>query len=373
MQAEILDVSHWLYDFNFLKYGDVVRQRIIDYCRENEDLSGLLMYNSVLDFERKYLEECLFTASWGNESSDRTGTGVFRKQNVSITIPVYYQFPLLRGKFVSFKNAQTEFFWMILGRTDLNFLNKYGVKYWNEFALKDENGNKLDNLGPVYGKQLRHFGGGETCNKTVDQLLYVINELRTNPDSRRALFNLWNPLENAEMSLVPCHYSYHFTSIEYENKRYIDLHVNQRSADCFLGVPYDFVLFGLFLHFMSIFTGFIPRYIYCTFNDFHLYRTHLMQIRQHSDNYNTSFGLESPKNGTDLVHITDRENLPQIEYNEQYVKSMEFTNTKLDTKLTKNDLEYFLYGLDDFDYQLFTIKNYEKGKRFGKIEAPLAV
>ena len=286
--------------------------------------------DSQLDFEHQYLKKAITTASFGIESGNRTGINTLRTQGCTIDLHCHYSFPIMRGKQIGFKTAFVEFMWILLGRTDLKFLKDNGVNYWDSWVNKE-----TGEFGKIYGHQMRYF---DNQNK-FDQLLYVINELRTNPDSRRALISLWNGSDLNEQSLACCHFLYHFTSFEHNGVRYLDLHVNQRSADIFLGVPYDFLLFSFMLHFMSIMAGYKPRIVHCTFNDWHLYKNHLHQIKVHNDNYLTVVGEKTTGEYKNLADIKKPETLPQIEYNYPLISSFDFLNEdNLKREITQKEL-----------------------------------
>lgn len=173
-------------------------------------------------------------------------------------------FPLLSSKKVYYKGAIAELIWILNGRTDLQYLHDHGVKYWD--LNYDQSGRSDGDLGPVYGKQMRDFNG-------VDQLIDIRNGLQYNPTSRRHLINLWNPVEKDAGVLPCCWYSVQF-NVEGE---YLDLLWNQRSADWFLGVPFDLVMMATFLHMMAKGLNYKPRYVVGSFADTHLYTAHTEQ------------------------------------------------------------------------------------------------
>lgn len=249
----------------------------------NTNIDKTLLQNSIrvmnefsnLPFEEQYVYALYNILENGTVSEDRTGTGTKRIQSQKITIDLNKGFPILRGKKMNFKNALVEMVWIMSGRNDLKFLKDNGVNYWDSWVKED------GTFGPIYGPQMRNFNG-------VDQLNNIINELIKNPDSRRLVVNLWNPVDNDEMALTCCHHDYQLSSfIDVDGVRKLDLHVKQRSADCFLGVPYDFMLFAIYLELICWFVGIQPNKIHITMADFHMYLNHEEQVKQYIENYLT--------------------------------------------------------------------------------------
>lgn len=372
--ADYIDkISYWInIDYDWSKIcelqKDYEKKDILDSHREGyeiRDLEMLYEIDSQLDFEHQYLKKAITTASFGIESGNRTGINTLRTQSCSIDLHCHYSFPIMRGKQIGFKTAFVEFMWILLGRTDLKFLKDNGVNYWDSWVNKE-----TGEFGKIYGHQMRCFDD----QKKFDQLLYIINELRTNPDSRRALISLWNGSDLNEQSLACCHFLYHFTSFEHNGTRYLDLHVNQRSADIFLGVPYDFLLFSFMLHFVSIMTGYKPRIVHCTFNDWHLYKNHLHQIKVHNDNYLTVVGEKTTGEYKNLADIKKPETLPQIEYNYPLISSFDFLNEdNLKREITQKELDNFLNAICLENFDLFRLKNYSSKEHYSQIKADVAV
>lgn len=332
---------------------------------EFSDIQKLYDIDSKLDFEHQYLKQAILTLGFGIESENRTNIDVVRKQYVHIDLHCHYSFPIMRGKQIGFKTAFVEFMWIMLGRTDLKFLKDNGVNYWDSWVNKE-----TGEFGKIYGHQMRYFDN----EKKFDQLLYVINEMRTNPNSRRALINLWNGSDLNEQSLACCHFLYHFTSFEHNGTRWLDLHVNQRSADCFLGVPYDFLLFSFMLHFMSIMTGYKPRIIHCTFNDWHVYKNHFQAVKQHNDQYLSVVGIKNVGEYRNLKDIKNPQELPQIEYNQPLISSFDFLNEdNLKREITKKELDNFLNAICLENFDLFRLKNYSSKEHYSQIKAEVAV
>ena len=170
----------------------------------------------------------------GRDKSDRTGTGTKSVFGRTIEHDMSLGFPILTTKKISFNAARTELLWILNGRTDLKYLEDNGVKYWRPDYRRSDRTDET--LGPVYGKQWRDFNGR-------DQLADLVNAIHFSPDSRRMIVSAWNPAELSEMVLPPCHYAFQV----YVNDGVIDLMWQQRSADVFLGLPYDIAMYGLLL------------------------------------------------------------------------------------------------------------------------------
>ena len=210
---------------------------------------------------KKLMETILYK---GLDKADRTGTGTKSIFGTTIRHDMSMGFPLLTGKRVSFKAARTELLWILQGRTDLKYLEDNGVKYWRpdyERSIRTD-----ETLGPVYGKQWRDFGG-------IDQLWQLVYNIKHNPNSRRLLVSAWNPAEMKDMVLPPCHYAFQV----YVNNGKLDLMWQQRSADVFLGLPYDIAMYGLLLELLAKGSNMQPGQLIGQLGDCHLYNNHLDQ------------------------------------------------------------------------------------------------
>jgi thymidylate synthase len=174
----------------------------------------------------------------GMEKEDRTGTGTRSVFGRTIKHDMALGFPLLTSKRISFNAARTELLWILQGRTDLKYLEDNGVNYWRPDYVRS--GRTDETLGPVYGKQWRDFNG-------VDQLKELVYSINTNPSSRRLIVSAWAPHEMQDMALPPCHYAFQV----YINNDTLDLMWMQRSADVFLGLPYDIAMYGLLLELLA--------------------------------------------------------------------------------------------------------------------------
>ena len=203
----------------------------------------------------------------GTEKGDRTGTGTISIFGTQSRYNLDDGFPLLTTKKLYLKGIIYELLWFLKGSTNIRFLQENNVHIWDEWA--DENGE----LGPVYGHQWRSwpdYDGG-----VIDQIQYVVDQLKTNPDSRRMIVSAWNVAEVNRMALPPCHTIFQF----YVAGDRLSLQLYQRSADTFLGVPFNIASYALLLQMMAQVTGFKPGDFIHTTGDTHLYLNHLEQAR----------------------------------------------------------------------------------------------
>ena len=200
----------------------------------------------------------------GSDKKDRTGTGTKSVFGRTIKHDMSLGFPILTGKKISFNAARTELLWILNGRTDLKYLEDNGVKYWRPDY--ERSGRTDETLGPVYGKQWRDFNG-------VDQLEQLVYSISTNPNSRRLMISAWNPADMPDMVLPPCHYGFQV----YINNGVMDLMWQQRSADVFLGLPYDIAMYGLLLEMLAKGAGLKAGQLIGQLGDCHLYNNHLEQ------------------------------------------------------------------------------------------------
>jgi thymidylate synthase len=206
----------------------------------------------------------------GLDKEDRTGTGTKAVFGRTIKHDMSLGFPILTGKKISFNAARTELLWILNGRTDLKYLEDNGVKYWRPDY--ERSGRTDETLGPVYGKQWRDFNG-------VDQLEKLVHSIKTNPDSRRLMVSAWNPVDMPNMVLPPCHYAFQV----YINNGVIDLMWQQRSADVFLGLPYDIVMYGLLLEMLAKGAKLEAGKLIGQLGDCHLYKNHFDQAKIYLD------------------------------------------------------------------------------------------
>ena len=227
---------------------------------------NIIMINIENEYKR-LLSEIL---DRGVDKSDRTGTGTKSVFGRTIRHDMSLGFPILTGKKISFNAARTELLWILQGRTDLKYLEDNGVKYWRPDY--ERSGRTDETLGPVYGKQWRNFNG-------VDQLKNLVYSIITNPDSRRLIVSAWAPHEMKDMVLPPCHYAFQV----YINNGVMDLMWQQRSADVFLGLPYDITMYGLLLEMLAKGAGLKAGQLVGQLGDCHLYNNHLDQAKLYLD------------------------------------------------------------------------------------------
>ena len=203
----------------------------------------------------------------GATKTDRTGTGTMSVFGNQMRFDMADGFPLLTTKKLHLKSIIYELLWFLRGDTNVHYLQEHGVRIWNEWA--DENGE----LGPVYGHQWRSwpdYNGG-----TIDQIQNVVDMIKNHPDSRRMMVTAWNPAEVEQMALPPCHCLFQF----YVADGRLSLQLYQRSADTFLGVPFNIASYALLLQMMAQVTGLQPGEFVHTTGDTHLYLNHLEQAR----------------------------------------------------------------------------------------------
>ena len=221
---------------------------------------------------KQYLDLLKRITTEGIRKEDRTGTGTLSVFGHQMRFDLSEGFPLLTTKKLHLKSIIHELLWFLQGDTNVKYLQDNGVRIWNEWA--DENGD----LGPVYGKQWRAF---ETLDKNgnrvvVDQIKEAINQIKTHPDSRRLLVCAWHPGQTDDMALPPCHTLFQF----YIANGKLSLQLYQRSADTFLGVPFNIASYALLLMMVAQVTGYEPGEFVHTTGDTHLYLNHLQQVEE---------------------------------------------------------------------------------------------
>mgnify|MGYP003646276197 FL=1 len=200
----------------------------------------------------------------GEDKEDRTDTGTKSVFGRTLRHDMAGGFPLLTAKQISFNAARTELLWILQGKTDLKYLEDNGVNYWRPDY--ERSGRTDETLGPVYGKQWRDFEG-------YDQLYNLVYSIENDPSSRRLMISAWAPHELQSMALPPCHYAFQV----YINKGKLDLMWMQRSADVFLGLPYDIAMYGMLLELLANGAGLKPGKLVAQLGDCHLYNNHLDQ------------------------------------------------------------------------------------------------
>jgi thymidylate synthase len=206
----------------------------------------------------------------GAIKEDRTGTGTKSLFGYQMRFNLQEGFPLVTTKKVHLKSIIHELLWFLKGETNTRYLKENGVSIWDEWA--DENGE----LGPVYGKQWRSWQGAD--GQSIDQISWLINELKRNPDSRRLIVSAWNVADLPKMALMPCHNMFQFyTRVESNGMRSLSCQLYQRSADVFLGVPFNIASYALLTMMIAQVADMVPGDFVHTFGDVHLYSNHFEQ------------------------------------------------------------------------------------------------
>ncbi len=256
---------------------------------------------------REYLDLLSFVMENGTEKSDRTGTGTRSHFGYQMRFDLAKGFPLVTTKKVHFKSVAHELLWMISGDTNIKYLKDNGVRIWDEWA--DENGD----LGPVYGKQWRKWssqadivdlGEGKIGKQfyLFDQLTYVIDQIKENPESRRHIVSAWNVWDIPRMKLPPCHMMYQFHVADGK----LSCQMYQRSADVFLGVPFNIVSYALLTMMIAQVCDLAVGDFVHTFGDVHIYNNHFDQVNEQLS--------RTPKALPRLVLNPDIKNIDDFKY-----------------------------------------------------------
>ena len=236
----------------------------------------------------QYLELLRHVKSEGIKKEDRTGTGTLSVFGYQMRFDLNEGFPLVTTKEIHLKSVIFELLWFLQGDTNIKYLNDNGVSIWDEWANKD------GDLGPVYGAQWRSW---KTKNKTVDQITEVIGEIKCNPKSRRLMVSAWNVGEISNMALAPCHALFQF----YVADGKLSCQLYQRSADIFLGVPFNIASYALLLMMIAKVTKLNLGEFIHTFGDAHLYLNHLDQVDEQLQR--KPYALPQMKLNTDIDDI----------------------------------------------------------------------
>ncbi len=217
---------------------------------------------------KQYLDLLRHIMDDGTDRGDRTGTGTRSVFGHQMRFNLDDGFPLLTTKKLHLRSIIYELLWFLRGDTNVRYLQENGVRIWNEWA--DSNGD----LGPVYGHQWRSWPDGK--GGTIDQISQVVEQIRNNPESRRLIVSAWNVAEVADMALPPCHVLFQF----YVTGDRLSLQLYQRSADTFLGVPFNIASYALLLMMVAQVTGLKPGEFIHTIGDAHIYSNHFDQVRE---------------------------------------------------------------------------------------------
>lgn len=213
----------------------------------------------------QYLDLLRRVRTEGTRKTDRTGTGTLSVFGHQMRFDLSQGFPLVTTKKLHLKSIIHELIWFLAGDTNVGYLQKNGVRIWDEWARED------GDLGPVYGKQWRSWAAPD--GRTIDQIAEVVETLKTNPDSRRMIVSAWNPADIPAMALAPCHCLFQF----YVADGRLSCQLYQRSADVFLGVPFNIASYALLTMMMAQVTDLEPGEFVHTFGDAHLYLNHIEQ------------------------------------------------------------------------------------------------
>jgi thymidylate synthase len=216
---------------------------------------------------QQYLDLLQHISDAGAHKTDRTGTGTQSVFGCQMRFDLQKGFPLVTTKKMHLKSIIHELLWFLKGETNIAYLKEHGVRIWDEWA--DENGE----LGPVYGKQWRSWEGKD--GKVVDQVTELIRQIKSSPDSRRLIISAWNVAELPEMALMPCHALFQF----YVAKGKLSCQLYQRSADVFLGVPFNIASYALLTMMIAQVCDLEPGEFIHTFGDVHIYSNHMEQVK----------------------------------------------------------------------------------------------
>ncbi len=252
---------------------------------------------------QQYLDLCRRVLAEGVEKHDRTGTGTLSVFGHQMRFHLDDGFPVLTTKKLHLKSIIYELLWFLQGNTNVHYLQEHGVRIWNEWA--DENGD----LGPVYGHQWRswpNYQGGH-----IDQIKQIIEQIKNNPDSRRIMVSAWNVADVNNMALPPCHCLFQF----YVANQTLSLQLYQRSADIFLGVPFNIASYALLLKMVAQVTGLKAGDFVHTLGDAHIYTNHLEQVKlQLTRDTRTLPTMQINPNVTDIFSF-DYDDFQLINYN----------------------------------------------------------
>ena len=216
---------------------------------------------------KQYLQLCEHILEHGVAKDDRTGTGTISVFGYQMRFNLAEGFPLLTTKKVHLKSIIHELLWFLSGDTNIRYLKEHGVRIWDEWA--DEQGN----LGPVYGHQWRSWPASD--GGAIDQISELVEQIRHNPNSRRLVVSAWNVAELDKMALAPCHCLFQF----YVADGKLSCQLYQRSADVFLGVPFNIASYALLTMMLAQVCGLEPGEFVHTFGDVHIYQNHLEQVK----------------------------------------------------------------------------------------------
>ena len=234
--------------------------------------------------EQAYLDLIRYVRDHGTQKGDRTGTGTLSVFGAQMRFDLNDGFPLLTTKKIHTKSVIYELLWFLKGDTHVQYLQDHGVRIWNEWATAEQTarfGRAEGDLGPVYGHQWRNFGAstdeqGNYLADGVDQIRQVVEQIKTNPNSRRLIVSGWNPKEADQVALPPCHTLFQFFVADGK----LSCQLYQRSADLFLGVPFNIASYALLTHMIAQVTDLGVGEFVWTGGDCHIYNNHLAQVNE---------------------------------------------------------------------------------------------
>ncbi len=227
---------------------------------------------------KQYQELLKHILNTGTRHVDRTGVGTISAFGYQTRFDLHEGFPIVTTKRVPFRWVAEELFWFLSGDTDETSLRKRGVDIWKEWADEEHTsrfGRKEGDLGPIYGYLWRSFGGDYPERNGFDQIAWLLREIEENPNSRRLIVSGWNPEQASQVDLPPCHTLFHF---KVENDKTLHCQLYQRSADAFLGVPFNISSYALLTHLVAHVTDLEAGEFIHTFGDLHIYQNHLEQV-----------------------------------------------------------------------------------------------
>lgn len=234
--------------------------------------------------EQGYLDLLNYVKNFGTQKGDRTGTGTISHFGAQIRFDLTDGFPLLTTKKVHFKSVVYELLWFLKGDTHVKYLQENGVRIWNEWATAEQTarfGREAGNLGPIYGHQWRNYGASQDAQgfyrkDGIDQISQVIEQIKINPNSRRLIVSGWNPAEADQVALPPCHTLFQF----FVANNQLSCQLYQRSADLFLGVPFNIASYALLTMMIAQVTKLDVGEFIWTAGDCHIYNNHLSQVNE---------------------------------------------------------------------------------------------
>lgn len=257
--------------------------------------------------EQAYLDLIRYVQDFGTQKGDRTGTGTVSVFGSQMRFDLQDGFPLLTTKKIHTKSVIHELLWFLKGDTHVKYLQDNGVRIWNEWATAEQTarfGKPEGELGAVYGHQWRNFGAsqdedGRYDSNGFDQISWLVNEIKTNPNSRRLIVTGWNPKEAGEVALPPCHTLFQFFVAEGK----LSCQLYQRSADLFLGVPFNIASYALLTHMIAQVTRLDVGEFVWTGGDCHIYNNHFEQVNEQLTR--TPFALPQLKLNPEIQDIFD--------------------------------------------------------------------